>query len=116
MFGKENPIGKTIRHSNGKDLVIEGIIGEPICKTSLQFDMVISTTLSSQWDRNAASIFRFMPGTNIEELNRYGSIPRYFNDPQWDSRQCTFSFVPMKDVYWDASTNSGENNMFFYGS
>ena len=116
MFGKENPIGKTIRHSNGKDLVIEGILGEPTCKTSLQFDMVISTTLSTRWDRSATSIYRFMPGTDIEELNRYGSIPRYANDPQWDSRQYTFSFVPMKDVYWDDSTNSAEDTMFFYGS
>ena len=116
MFGTENPIGKTIRHSNGKDLVVEGIIGEPTCKTSFQFDMVISLALSNQWERNCIEIYRFMPGTDMEELNQYGSIPRYFNDPQWDSRQCTFSFVPMKDVYWDASTNSGENNMFFYGS
>ena len=116
MFGKENPIGKIIRHSNGKDLVIEGILGEPTCKTSLQFDMVISTTLSTRWDRSATSIYRFMPGTDIEELNRYGSIPRYANDPQWDSRQYTFSFVPMKDVYWDDSTNSAEDTMFFYGS
>ena len=116
MFGKENPIGKIIRHSNGKDLVVEGIIGEPVCKTSFQFDMVISLALSDQWERNCIEIYRFMPGTDIEELNQYGSIPRYFNNPQWDSRQLTFSFIPLKDSYWDASTSSGEDTMFFYGS
>lgn len=116
MFGKENPIGKIIRHSNGKDLVVEGIIGEPVCKTSFQFDMVISLALSDQWERNCIEIYRFMPGTDIEALNQYGSIPRYFNDPQWDSRQLTFSFIPMKDSYWDASTSSGETTMFLYGS
>ena len=116
MFGTENPIGKTIRHSNGKDLVVEGIIGEPTCKTSFQFDIVISLALSNQRERNCVEIYRFMPGTDMEKLNQYGSIPRYFNDPQWDSRQTTFSFVPMKDIYWDASTSDGEDTMFFYGS
>ena len=116
MFGTENPIGKTIRHSNGKDLVVEGIIRDPVCKTSFQFDMVISLALSNQWERNRVEIYRFMPGTDMEELNRYGSIPRYFNDPQWDTRQMTFSFVPMKDIYWDASTSAGEDTMFLYGS
>ena len=51
IFGKENPIGQTIRHSNGRDLIVEGIIDEPICKSSIQFDMVLSYHLSNNWTR-----------------------------------------------------------------
>ena len=34
IFGNENPIGKVLRYSNGKDITVEGIVGEPECKTT----------------------------------------------------------------------------------
>ena len=101
IFGKENPIGKTIRHSNGKDLIVEGIIDEPACKASIQFDMVLSYHLSTQWERGKDNLFRFLPGTDMEAMNEIGKTPRYLNNPQWDSRQYTFSFIPIKEIYWN---------------
>ena len=42
IFGNENPIGKILRYSNGKDITIEGIVGEPECKTTINFDIILS--------------------------------------------------------------------------
>ncbi len=103
IFGNESPIGKVIRHSNGKDLVVEGILDNPSCKTSLQFDMVLSYELSTQWERMATELYRFMPNTDMKAMNAIGSKPRYLNDPQWDTRQYTFSFLPIKELYWQGN-------------
>ena len=41
IFGNENPIGKVLRYSNGKDITVEGIVGEPECKTTINFDIIL---------------------------------------------------------------------------
>ena len=111
LFGHENPIGKTIRHSNGKDLIIEGILDEPICKSSIQFDMVLSYHLSTRWERMEQDLYRFLPGTDMETITEIGNTPRYLNNPQWDSRQYTFSFIPIKETYWHSEWQD-QKNMF----
>ena len=116
IFGNENPIGKVIRHSNGKDLVVEGILDKPACKTSMQFDLVLSYHLSTQWERMDTELYRFMPGTDMEALNAIGSTPRYLNNPQWDTRQYTFSFLPLKEVYWRGELNDYDKTMNVSGT
>lgn len=114
IFDKENPIGKTIRHSNGKDLIVEGIIDEPTCKTSIQFDMVLSYHLSTQWERGKNDLFRFLSGTDMEAISEIGKTPRYLNNPQWDTRQYTFSFIPIKEIYWNGELHD-QKKMFLSG-
>ena len=114
LFGNDNPIGKTIRHSNGKDLIIEGIIDEPTCKTSIQFDMVLSYHLSTRWERMEIDLYRFLPGTDMSAMAEIGNTPRYLNNPQWDTRQFTFSFVPLKETYWHGEWFD-QKTMFFSG-
>lgn len=116
IFGKENPVGKVLRYSNGQDITIEGILGEPACKTRLNFDVVLSSLLSNRWERNCTEIYRFLPGTDIETINRLGSRPRYINDPEYDTRTYTFSLIPIEEIYWDASLNDSEPSMFSSGS
>ena len=65
LFGKENPVGKIIRCSNGKDITIEGVLGNPGNKTFLQFDIVLSKALSDSWERMAIDLFSFMPGLSL---------------------------------------------------
>ena len=100
LFGKTNPIGKTIQHSNGKELIIEGVLDQPSCKSSIQFDMVLSRHLSTRWERMTTDFYRFLPSTDIKAMNEVGRKPRYMNNPQWDTRQFTFSFVPLQETYW----------------
>ena len=79
IFGKANPVGQTILHSNGKELIVEGILDCPTCKTSLEFDMVLSYHLSTRWERSGTDLFRFLPGTDMKALAEIGNKPRYTN-------------------------------------
>lgn len=116
IFGNENPIGKILRYSNGKDITIEGIVGEPECKTTINFDIILSSKLSQHWERMNTELYRFLPGTDINAINKTGSVPRYKNDPEYDTRTHTFSLISVKDIYWDGSLTDREPAMFLSGN
>ena len=116
IFGNENPIGKVLRYSNGKDITVEGIVGEPECKTTINFDIILSSKLSQHWERMNAELYRFLPGTDINAINKTGSVPRYINDPKYDTRTHTFSLISVKDIYWDGSLTDREPAMFLSGN
>ena len=115
IFGNENPIGKVLRYSNGKDITVEGIVGEPECKTTINFDIILSSKLSQHWERMNTELYRFLPGTDINAINKTGSVPRYINDPKYDTRTHTFSLISVKDIYWDGSLTDREPAMFLSG-
>jgi len=103
IFGKENPIGKVLRYTNGKDVTISGVLVAPHNKTSLQFDVVLSSSLTQYWERLPMEFVKFMPGVDISLMNEIGSRPRWVN-PRYrehDNRQYTFSFIPVGDIYWN---------------
>ena len=116
IFGNEKPIGKILRYSNGKDITIEGIVGEPECKTTINFDIILSSKLSQHWERMNTELYRFLPGTDINAINKTGSVPRYINDPEYDTRTHTFSLISVKDIYWDGSLTDREPAMFLSGN
>ena len=116
IFGNENPIGKILRYSNGKDITVEGIVGEPECKTTINFDIILSSKLSQHWERMNTELYRFLPGTDINAINKTGSVPRYINDPKYDTRTHTFSLISVKDIYWDGSLTDREPAMFLSGN
>ena len=116
IFGNENPIGKVLRYSNGKDITVEGIVGEPECKTTINFDIILSSKLSQHWERMNTELYRFLPGTDINAINKTGSVPRYINDPEYDTRTHTFSLISVKDIYWDGSLTDREPAMFLSGN
>ena len=112
IFGNENPIGKILRYS----ITIEGIVGEPECKTTINFDIILSSKLSQHWERMNTELYRFLPGTDINAINKTGSVPRYINDPEYDTRTHTFSLISVKDIYWDGSLTDREPAMFLSGN
>ena len=116
IFGNENPIGKVLRYSNGKDITVEGIVGEPECKTTINFDIILSSKLSQHWERMNTELYRFLPGTDINAINKTRSVPRYINDPKYDTRTHTFSLISVKDIYWDGSLTDREPAMFLSGN
>lgn len=117
VFGKENPVGKVIRYSNGMDVTIEGVLGNPGNKTFMQFDIVLSAALSDNWERADMELYSFMPGTDIEKLNKANCIPRHVSSPETgDTRMYRFSFVPVKQFYWDNSITNEGTQMFFTGT
>lgn len=118
LFGKENPIGKILHTSNDKDVTIEGVINEPKNKTLMHFDIVLSFELSRFWSQipNPIRFYSFQPGTDVQQLNHIGNTLRYIDDPSCDSRKYTFSFIPVKDIYWDSSLNWRASQIFSPGT
>lgn len=119
LFGKENPVGKVLRYSNGKDVTVAGVLAEPTCKTLIRFDVLLSSSISEHWERMQTEFYRFSPGTDMTEINRIASNPRFVNPhmKDIDTRQETFSFIPLKEIYWEESVMKKlrEDQMFSYG-
>ena len=119
LFGKENPVGKVLRYSNGKDVTVAGVLAEPTCKTLIRFDVLLSSSISEHWERMQTEFYRFSPGTDMAEINRIASNPRFVNPhmKDIDTRQETFFFIPLKEIYWEESVMKSlrEDQMFSYG-
>ena len=69
LFGKENPIGKTMTYSTGDIVTVTGVIGEPTTKSFLDFDLIISERLQHSWSRLSNSLVQLIPGTDFKKLN-----------------------------------------------
>ena len=118
VYGDSNPIGKVLKHSNGKEMVVEGVIDLPSNKTFFDCDIILSIDLSTDraWSKMSIEFYKFLPGTDMAKLAAIGGVPRYMNNPQYDTRTYTFSFLPVKDIYWDESfEDMGEFDMFNRG-
>ncbi|MCF2581702.1 ABC transporter permease [Bacteroides caecigallinarum] len=50
LFGKESPIGKNI-YFDGKMLTVSGVIEQPVCKTTFNFDALVSQKLRPYWGK-----------------------------------------------------------------
>lgn len=103
LFDKENPIGKILKFSNGKEIKVTGVLKAPVNKRMFNFDIVLSSKLSSLWERMPLDLIRFTSEAEVMKANKVGSYPRFINsDPRsGDSRKYTFSLVSVNDMYWD---------------
>lgn len=101
VFGTENPVGKIMRFSNGKDIRIEGVLAKPDNKRTFNFDIILSSHLSDSWERMPLEFIRFTSQAAVDKANKAGSYPRFINPNTTDARKYTFSFVPISQIYWD---------------
>ncbi len=115
VFGAENPVGKVLRYSNGTNITVEGVLGMPSNKTFLQFDLVVSTALSNDWGPSPMTFYSFMPGTDVEMLNRIGNIPHY-SPEKGNKRTYRFSFIPVRQFYWDSSISNERSPLCVTGT
>lgn len=112
LFGKENPVGKTLRFSNGQDITVTGVLAQPVNKRMFNFDMVISSHMPARWTRMPIDFIRFTSKAEVQKANKIGSYPRFINydSRSGDSRKYTFSLISVNDMYWDEAliNHSGE--------
>lgn len=99
LFGKENPLGKTFKHSTGQILTVAGIIDTPSTKASMVFDMLISINLQRIWSFMDYSIARIAPGTDINRLNQKNS--KYMELTFNNGVPMRYQFFPLKEFYFD---------------
>jgi ABC-type antimicrobial peptide transport system permease subunit len=93
LFGNQDPIGKTIKHSNGEILTITGIVGQLSTKSTLAFDIIISYHVSRIWNRGADTYVLLYPGVDYRTINK-----------QYDDvvdQQLSYQLFPLSKVYFD---------------
>ena len=103
LFGKENPLGKVLRFSNGKDIKVTGILKKPVNKQTFNFDIVLSHAFSTDWGRMPLEFIQFTSEKAVEQANQIGSYPRFINQDSrfGDVRKYTFSLIPVSQMYWE---------------
>lgn len=100
LFGNENPIGKTF--SYGKNIItIQGVLEEPVCKTTYTFDVILNLSMQHKWGRLPGAFVRFQQAVMAEEINKTSSIYRKTNNGNIRNL-----FVPVKQFYWFQGSNN----------
>ena len=74
LFGNANPVGKVLVY-DGKSVVVQGVIDNPSCKTTWQFDLLVSRSLQ-EWSRMNIELLRVLPGIDLEAINKVSNIYR----------------------------------------
>ncbi len=98
IFGNQNPVGKTFRHSTGEILTITGIIGQTPTKSTLSFDMIVSHSLSDSWSRMPNTLVLLYPGVDYRQINK--QYESFFEMPRWDQHM-RYQLFPLSKVYFD---------------
>lgn len=98
LFGKENPIGKQLTLSIGKQVTIEGIIGEPSTKSSLHFDLLVASKLQHIWSRMPQSVALLRPDSKLTEVNK--RLENYMEMKAW-KEWIRYQYYPLKDLYFN---------------
>lgn len=115
VFGKENPVGKVIGYSNGKELVVKGILNQPENKTSIKFDILVPISFVGG-NMTPMEFYSFTEGTDVSKLNMEGNKQHKLYPSDADSREFTFEFIPVKDVYLDQSLKRELTDMIYGGN
>lgn len=99
LFGSQNPIGKTIMHSSGKEVTVDGVFDKPGSKSSFNFDLLISSSLQGVWMRSTQTIAVVYPGTDITKLNKQNT---FMEMKAWGYKM-RYQFYPLNKLYFDKS-------------
>ena len=95
IFGRESAIGKSLVF-NGSNITIRGVIDKPVCKTTLQPDIVVSFQLKKNWNRMITEILHVLPITDLQAINSKTNVYSEGKQPtRWE-------FKPWKELYFDS--------------
>ena len=112
LFGNENPIGKTFRHSLGNILTITGVIGETSTKSSLSFDVVVSRYLTRFWFARGETFVLLYSGVDYQTINR--QYEEFFETITFgDGVRMRHQLFPFSSVYF---ANHISNSTFEQGN
>lgn len=104
IFGTEDPIGKTIQHSNGNNVTITAVTGEPKHKSSLQFDVLLSYKFQKRWGRIFEAFVLLAPDTDYKALNK-----GLLSDAAANHNDSPFQLLPLEASYFDKSVHRFED-------
>ena len=104
FFGRANPVGQTLEYA-GKTLTVRGVIGEPDCKTTLHFGLVVSYDLSEHWNRMPWELLHVLPSVDLDAINRQAGVyrpVRNANDRvRLAGQQIRHQYLTLEEFYFD---------------
>lgn len=117
LFGKENPIGKTITFSAGDILRVVGVIDEPSSKSFLEFDLLVKQNLQPRgWSRMEHNLVMLNLSNDVDRVNKANSD---FLDLKFWGKPTRYQLVPLKEFYFDKSRvlyQENSNPVFIQGN
>ena len=103
IFGNESPIGKVLRYNERKSVTVRGVIKQPVCKTTLDFDILLFNEENSE----TVEFLQVLPGVDLEAVNKVSNVLRRFKlqNGNYSFLQHSFKFVSLKDLYFNKPDN-----------
>ena len=127
LFGNEPAVGKVLHydwlHVVNNDRVtepisvtIEGVIKQPVCKTFLNFDFLLSNQLEEY--KGTMELMQLLPDVDLEAINKVSNVYRLFRaNPNVEGFQNRWEFVTLKDLYFNRPNNLNHMEVFYnFGS
>ena len=108
LFGHDNPLGKKLFYQE-KSLVVQGVIGQPTCKTSLDFDMIVPNQALT-WYFQDFELLRVSPNIDLETLNQKAKVQR-----DYYRAKCSFRYITWNELYFDQSFPSAYISIVVHG-
>ena len=116
LFGKESPIGKNI-YFDGKMLTVSGVIEQPVCKTTFNFDALVSHKLRPYWGKLNIELIRVNSGFDIDIQNQKSNFYRPMNMKNLSGNmQIRYKYIPWKDFYFESSISNKYGSIFRFGN
>ncbi len=118
LFGGENPIGKTLRHNNERDLKVAAVLRDlPQTGSTLRFDVVLpfriyeqqnAEWINSVWGNNSMPTWVVLqPGTDLAALNR--KLENYIQAKEPDAAAHIFAY-PFSDWRLKSKFENGKQS------
>lgn len=105
LFGDADPIGRTFTYGKGSLITVRGVLRDPVCKTSLRFDLLLNRSLHKMWPKMTASLLRLRPGLAWQSINQRPLAS--YRQTNWGNTR--FFVLPLTDYYFypNSSDDSG---------
>ena len=113
LFGHENPVGQVLDYA-GHEVIVRGVIGEPACKTTLHFDLVVAYDLSDEWGRMPWELVHVLPAVDLPAINRQAHIYRPVKAAgDWYpvGKQIRQQFLTLEEFYFDQTSTDEDTRL-----
>ena len=103
MFGNESAIGKVLVYNDKKSVTVRGVIKQPLCKTSLNFDIL----LFNEGESGSIEFLQVLPSVDLEAVNKVSNVLQRFKlqNGNYSPLLQSFEFVSLKDLYFKRPSN-----------
>ena len=116
LFGKESPVGKNI-YFDGKMLTVSGVIEQPLCKTTFNFDVLVSQKLRLDWGVLNIELIRVNSGFDILKQNEKSNVYRLHKRNNLSGNiQTRYKYISWKDFYFESSISKKYDSIFIFGN